>query len=113
MHVVLLGDSIFDNAAYRVLALRRPTVLCTIYNGRLEPEVARIAELGVALFNDVILRTAAKRNLDAIELRLICDEPADYANPIEPSGTGGLKIARAITRALGIDRDGRAPRVWR
>jgi hypothetical protein len=26
---------------------------------------------------------------------------ADYANPIEPSGHGGLKIAQAIARATG------------
>ena len=30
----------------------------------------------------------------------IYTEPGDYANPIEPSGSGGLKIARAILRAV-------------
>jgi hypothetical protein len=82
-------------------ALQRPTVVCTIYNGALEPDRATIARVGLAMFNDVILRTAIDFGLDALELRAICTEPADYANPIEPSGQGGLKIARAIARAVG------------
>jgi hypothetical protein len=36
-------------------------------------------------------------------LRLVCTEPSDYANPIEPSGSGGRKIALAIAASLGID----------
>jgi len=35
-----------------------------------------------------------------VELRLVCSEPADYANPIEPSVRGGAKIARAVARAV-------------
>jgi hypothetical protein len=37
-----------------------------------------------------------------IDLRLICDERADYSavSPIEPSAAGGGKIARAIARAV-------------
>ena len=84
-----------------VVRQRRPVIICTIYNGALEPAVAAIARLGVALFNDVILRTAVDRRIDAIELRSICCEPSDYANPIEPSGRGGRNIAAAIVRALG------------
>jgi hypothetical protein len=97
-----------------VLALARDTVVCTVYNGALEPERATIARVGLALFNDVILRTALDLGLDAIELRSICTEPADYANPIEPSGPGGLKIARAIGRALaaGNGADAKPTRVW-
>jgi hypothetical protein len=44
--------------------------------------------------------------MPAIELRHVCTEPADYANPIEPSVRGGAKIARAIARAVGADADG-------
>jgi hypothetical protein len=54
------------------------------------------------LFNDVILRTAFERRLAVIDLRLVCTDPADYANQIEPSGRGGRKIAEAIARSLGI-----------
>jgi hypothetical protein len=53
------------------------------------------------MFNDVILRAAFQQSLAVIDLRLICSEPSDYANPIEPSGSGGAKIARAIAAALG------------
>ena len=28
-------------------------------------------------------------------------EPGDYANPIEPSGKGGLKIARGVAALIG------------
>ncbi|HXP62240.1 MAG TPA: hypothetical protein VN829_17215 [Dongiaceae bacterium] len=31
-----------------------------------------------------------------IDLRLICTEPEDYANEIEPGVSGGRKIAAAI-----------------
>jgi hypothetical protein len=100
-------------AVTRVLALGRHTAVCTVYNGALEPERARIARVGLTLFNDVILRTAIDLRLDALELRSICAEPADYANPIEPSGRGGAKIAAAIARLVGAVTGGREPaRVW-
>ena len=37
-----------------------------------------------------------------IDLRLVCCEAADYANPIEPSGSGGRKIAKAIATTLRV-----------
>lgn len=86
----------------RVLELDRPTTVCTVYNGNFsDPEHGRLASLALTLFNDAILRAAFDLGLSVIELRLICNEPGDYANPIEPSGPGGLKIARAIARAVG------------
>jgi hypothetical protein len=88
-----------------VMALKLPLTVCTIYNGKLEKDVATIARLALALFNDAILRAAVDKHVDVIELRAICTEPSDYANPIEPSGSGGLKIATAIARAL----EGAAP----
>jgi len=54
------------------------------------------------MFNDVILRAAFHWRLPVIDLRLICSEPSDYANPIEPSGSGGAKIARAIAATLDL-----------
>jgi hypothetical protein len=87
------------------LALGRPTTICTVYNGNLPASQAPNARIALAMFNDVILRVAFEHHLPAIELRLICNEPADYANPIEPSGRGGWKIAQAIARSLGISMD--------
>jgi hypothetical protein len=54
------------------------------------------------MFNDAILRVAFHFGLSVIDLRLICADPSDYANPIEPSGTGGAKIAHAIAASLGF-----------
>jgi hypothetical protein len=53
-------------------------------------------------FNDAILRAAFEFRLSVIDLRLVCTEPEDHANPIEPSERGGRKIARAIIGALGL-----------
>jgi hypothetical protein len=69
--------------------------------------------VGVAIFNDAILRAAVDLRVDALELRSVCTEAADYANPIEPSGQGGLKIARAIAFAVGALDGARPPaRIW-
>ena len=95
------------------LALDRFTAVCTVYNGALEPEQAVAARVALALFNDVILRTAADFRVDAVELRSICTEAADYANPIEPSGQGGLKIARAVAHAVvALTNSSRPARIW-
>ncbi|HEX8687376.1 MAG TPA: hypothetical protein VF654_12790, partial [Pyrinomonadaceae bacterium] len=51
-------------------------------------------------FNDAIIRAAFEAGAPLLDLRLICDEDADYANPIEPSEAGGAKIADAILRLL-------------
>lgn len=79
-----------------------PLTLCTIYNGNFpDRDFQRIAATGLSVFNDAILRVGFERRLTIIDLRLVCDDPADYANPIEPSSIGGAKIARAIAAAVG------------
>ncbi|HEY8382343.1 MAG TPA: SGNH/GDSL hydrolase family protein [Microvirga sp.] len=84
-----------------VLERRLPTVLCTIYDARFpDPQEQRLVVTGLALFNDVITREAFGRRLPLIDLRLLCNEPSDYANPIEPSAKGGDKIAAAIVQAV-------------
>lgn len=81
------------------------TTICTVYNGNLPDDQARPARVALMLFNDVILRAAFHWRLPVIDLRLICSDPSDYANPIEPSGSGGAKIARAIAATLGSAND--------
>jgi hypothetical protein len=104
--LALFGDRIasfeedYRAALAAVLALGRETTVCTIYNGNLEPDYAPLARVALMTFNDVILRVAFERRLTVIDLRLVCTQPSDYANPIEPSGSGGRKIATAIARAL-------------
>jgi hypothetical protein len=66
------------------------------------------------LFNDVITRAAFARGLPLIDLRLICSEPSDYANPIEPSAQRGDKIAAAIAAMVREEQTGRPVScVWR
>ena len=84
-----------------VLDQRRPTALCTIYEPRYpDPRLQRLAVTGLALFNDVITRAAFADGLPVLDMRLICDQDADFANPIEPSAQGGDKIAVAIARLV-------------
>jgi lysophospholipase L1-like esterase len=93
-----------------VLAHGIPTALCTIYDPRFaDPLRRQITVTGLALFNDVITREAFKRRLPVIDLRLVCDEDTDFANPIEPSVTGGRKIAGAIARFV-VEHDARSTR---
>ena len=81
-----------------LLSRKRPVALATIYDGvpGLEPGL----RTALAPFNDVILREAAAHRLPVLDLRLVCDEPGDYAavSPIEPSAQGGRKIAAAIAQ---------------
>jgi hypothetical protein len=81
-----------------VAARRLPTALCTIYDTPQTSERQRIVRTALAVFNDVITRAAFSGGLALIDLRLVCSEPEDYANPIEPSAAGGEKISRAILR---------------
>jgi hypothetical protein len=84
-----------------VLKLGLPTAVCPIYDGRLpDLGVRRLAVTALSVINDCITRQAFSHGLPLIDLRLICDEDEDYANPIEPSVHGGKKIAAAIASLL-------------
>lgn len=84
-----------------VMGLRLPVALCTIYDARFpDPQEQRLVLAGLSLFNDVITREAFARKLQLIDLRLICNESDDYANPIEPSAKGGEKIAAVIAQVI-------------
>ena len=91
----------YENALRPCLATKLPLVICTIYNGNF-PDAAfqRHVAMALSAFNDVILREAIANSLRAIDLRLVCDRPEDYANPIEPSSIGGEKIVRVIGQAV-------------
>lgn len=84
-----------------VLAVGLPTFTCTIYYPSFpEPALQRMAVAAETFFNDAILRCAFDADVPILDLRLICDEAADYANPIEPSARGGRKITAVIARAV-------------
>lgn len=60
----------------------------------------RVPATALAVLNDVVTREAAARDVALLDLRVLCGEDADYANPIEPSVRGGEKIAAAIAAFL-------------
>ncbi len=78
-----------------------PYAVCTIYDGNFaDPQTAQLVGTALALFNEAIARNTVEMGAPLIDLRLICSEPDDYANEIEPSVAGGEKIARAICRVV-------------
>jgi hypothetical protein len=80
----------------RVQATGLPFAVATIYDTPPSEPGQNIIKAALCLFNDAITRAAFSRGAALIDLRLICSEDADYANPIEPSSQGGQKIAQAI-----------------
>jgi hypothetical protein len=95
------------------LASRRlPVAVSTIYEPRFpEPAFRRHAATALTVLNDVITREVFTRNMDCIDLRLLCDEDLDFANAIEPSVHGGAKIALAI-REFAVAEKGRHSSVF-
>jgi len=80
-----------------VRELKRPTAVCTIYYPRYpDSRMQKVAVAALASFNDVIIRQAFLAGVPLIDLRYVCKEDSDYANPIEPSAVGGRKIAKTI-----------------
>ena len=104
-----------------VLAHKLPTAVCNIYyprfhvkslnrmqgymsqyaNGEQKQEMAMAAE---TIFNDIITFEVFKRKLPLIDLRILCNDDKDFANPIEPSCIGGLKIAKVINKIVDVHR---------
>lgn len=82
-----------------VLSRGLPTAACTIYNPRFsDAHIQTITVAALTLFNDAIMRAVFQARVPLIDLRLICSEHSDYANDIEPSSQGGMKIASAIAQ---------------
>ena len=108
---VALFDRDYRAAIGGVLRRGLPTTICTIYNGWFDEPRATLLRTGLAVFNDSILRVGFEHRLTIIELRAVCSAAADYANPIEPSGRGGAKIAAAIALAVAAPGAAEAARV--
>ncbi|MGE3468443.1 MAG: SGNH/GDSL hydrolase family protein [Pyrinomonadaceae bacterium] len=84
-----------------VLQLNKPTAVCTVYYPCYpDVQMQKIAVAALASFNDVIIRQAFLAGVPLIDLRYVCNENVDYANPIEPSEAGGAKIAKTIIRVV-------------
>ena len=84
-----------------VLASELPTAICTIYYPRFpDTTLQTIAVTALSVFNDCIVRAALVHRLPLLDLRFVCTEDGDYADPIEPSARGGEKISKAIADML-------------
>lgn len=84
-----------------IRAVKLPTLVCTIYRPRFtEPQMQHIGAVGLALYNDIIISSAVEAHLPLLDLRLVCNDDADFANEIEPSAAGGAKMSAAIKRVL-------------
>ncbi|MFL5281411.1 MAG: hypothetical protein ACJ8AW_10545 [Rhodopila sp.] len=76
-----------DHVALIALVLRHrlPTALCTIYDPRYPNSTQRqVSTTALSVINDPIIREAVRHHLPLLDLRLVCDQDADFANPIEP-----------------------------
>ncbi len=94
-------DANYRNVLSGLATRCKPLIACTIYNGNLSLSEANRARVALMMFNDVIIRAALDFRADVLELRAVCTQARDFANPIEPSREGGRKIAHAIAAALG------------
>lgn len=96
-----------------VLALGKPTAVCTVYDA--VPVIGGAERAALAGFNDVISRAAIGAGIPLLDLRVICNHVDDYSplSPIEPSVVGGAMIADAMCRMLaGHDFATRRTQVW-
>jgi hypothetical protein len=67
----------------QVMDKKLPTAVCTIYEARFpDADLRRRGAAALTLLNECITREAFARDLTLIDLRLICDSDADFANPI-------------------------------
>jgi hypothetical protein len=81
-------------------AVGKPAAVCTVYDAI--PGLGPAEKSALAGFNEIILREAFLARLPLIDLRLVCDQPADFSHvsAIEPSMVGGAKIARVIAEMV-------------
>ena len=95
------------------LSLNIPTTICTIYkpcfyhpdmsrvesyvgNGVSNTDLQNVSVTALTAFNDVILQEAVTKGIPVMDLRVMYDNVADYANPIEPSTIGGQKMVSVM-----------------
>jgi hypothetical protein len=90
-------DRSYGNMIDLVLERSLPVAFCSIYEPRF-PDLRRrrAAATALTVLNDVITRRVFRKRASLIDLRLVCDHDADFANSIEPSAAGGEKIAKSI-----------------
>jgi len=84
-----------------VAATGRPAMVCTVYEPRFpDSTLRRAATTALCLFEDVIICSARRMGMPIVEMRAVCSDDADFANPIEPSQAGGEKIAGTLCNII-------------
>lgn len=85
----------YNRLVEKILRQKMPLALCTVYRPFFpDPGYGRAALTALAMFNDAVIRTALACKAFLFDLRLVCTRPSDFIHTIEPSETGGEKIAR-------------------
>ena len=103
----------YESVVRRVLEHAERTVLCTIYEVRLEPAThADLARVPLGLLNDRIIRVGSRLGVDVLDLRSVCTDSSDFVLQIEPSAKGAEKIARSIAGLVAGHRELTSARVF-
>lgn len=88
-------ESDYRDAVLPLARLERPVTLCTIYNGWFPDVRERThARTALALFNDVVLRTAIEARFGIIELRHTASRPRITRTPSSPRGRAGARLRK-------------------
>jgi len=94
----------YDSLLKDLSEFKAQVTVCTIYTAIPfgDNKWGAYVPLALTAYNQVIIATAKKYNMDVLHLEKICTEPEDFSSisPIEPSEIGGEKIAKAITQRL-------------
>ena len=94
-------EASYNAALAAVLSQKAKTVVCTIYDPRFaDPTQQRLCVTALAVFNDCILRAAVRNALPVLDLRMLMNQDAYYANAIEPSAKGGEQITGVLRHIL-------------
>jgi hypothetical protein len=79
-----------------------PLCLCAVYGCSFpDPRTQACADLIVGLFHDRIRQIAEEHRLPVIDLRRVCWRETDFVRSVEPSATGGWRIAATLAEFVG------------
>lgn len=99
--IQVLFESEYQDFIDQLVETGIPTTVCTIYNPSFDSaEEQQISIGGLSIFNDVIIRAAARVGFPVMDLRSAFVSRDCYANPIEPSEIGGLRMTQMVRNIL-------------
>lgn len=109
-YVVDMFEEQYRSCLGAVMGLDVPVATCTIYDGAFDVASGeqRVVSAALRVFNDAIIQASLDHGCSVIDLRRVCGERSDYANPIEPNAQGGGKIAETIFQLVSGDADDRS-----